>query len=104
MSVELVPLSELPPLLALANAGIEPRLAESIVAEAETQLRVFDPDEPFVNQVRDVLAAQDPDPPLHRPRYRRRVIALVGPPEAGRRLRPPGSAHAHVAWGGASSR
>ena len=105
-STELVPVAEpepepepsLAPALALTRAGIEVRLAESIVAEAETQLRVFDAEEPFVNQVREVLAARIQTRRFNA-RARRRVIALVGPPGSGRTAAAAKLCHAHAAMG-----
>ena len=40
----------------LADAGMEQRVAREVVAEAETELRVFDPPQPFEEQVRTALA------------------------------------------------
>ena len=40
------------------RAGLDLRLAESIVSDADAQLRAFDPAEPFANQVREVLASR----------------------------------------------
>ncbi len=99
-SVELVPVAEaeLSPLLALTHAGIEPRLAESIVAEADQQIRVFDPDAPFLDQVREVLASRI-QTRRFTGRTKRRVIALVGAAGSGKTTAAAKLCHAHVAMG-----
>jgi flagellar biosynthesis protein FlhF len=83
---------------ALTAAGIDLRLAESVVSDADQQLRAFDPDEPFVNQVRETLAARIPTRRLAG-RYRRRVIALVGAPGAGKTSVAARLCEAHAAAG-----
>jgi flagellar biosynthesis GTPase FlhF len=98
---ELVPVSAFGPAsltIALTSAGIDLRLAESIVSDAESQLRVFDPTEPFVNQVREMLAARIPTRRLGA-RFRRRVIALVGAPGSGKTSAAARLCEAHVASG-----
>jgi flagellar biosynthesis GTPase FlhF len=100
LPAELVPLdlSDVPLTVTLARAGIDPRLAESLVADADSQLRVFDPDEPFVNQVREMLASKIP---TRRPsgKFKRRVIALVGPPGSGKTSAVARLCEAHAAAG-----
>ena len=68
----------------LADAGMSSRLAREVVAEAETELRVFDPLQPFEEQVRTALARRIKV--ARAVRKKRRVIALVGPPGAGKTL------------------
>ena len=68
----------------LADAGMDSRLAREVVAEAETELRVFDPLQPFEEQVRTALARRIKV--ARAVRKKRRVIALVGPPGAGKTL------------------
>jgi flagellar biosynthesis GTPase FlhF len=84
---------------ALGRAGLDLRLAENIVSEAETQLRIFDPTEPFENQVRQVLAGRIA---TRRPtgRFRRRVIALVGAPGSGKTSAAVRLCEAYAASGG----
>ena len=84
--------------VALTSAGIDLRLAESIVSDADSQLRVFDPAEPFENQVRQALAARIPTRRLGG-RFRRRVIALVGAPGSGKTSAAARLCEAHVASG-----
>ena len=68
----------------LADAGMNSRVAREVVAEAETELRVFDPLQPFEEQVRTALARRIKVSRVVR--KKRRVIALVGPPGAGKTL------------------
>jgi flagellar biosynthesis GTPase FlhF len=84
--------------LALRDAGIDLRLAESIVAEADSQLRLFDPAEPFENQIRQALASRIETRRLTG-RFRRRVIALVGAPGSGKTSTAARMCAAHVAAG-----
>ncbi|HEX4521721.1 MAG TPA: AAA family ATPase [Gaiellaceae bacterium] len=100
-SAELVPASAVGSMsltVALTSAGIDLRLAESIVSDADSQLRVFDPTEPFANQVREMLAARIPTRRLGG-RFRRRVIALVGAPGSGKTSAAARLCEAHVASG-----
>jgi len=69
----------------LVTAGLDERLARDVVAEAESELRLFDPTEPFERQVRAALARRIRVARAHR-RKGRRVIALVGPPGSGKTL------------------
>ncbi|HKI90800.1 MAG TPA: hypothetical protein VJ986_00745, partial [Gaiellaceae bacterium] len=68
----------------LADAGMNSRLAREVVAEAETELRAFNPLQPFEEQVRTALARRIRV--ARAARKKRRVIALVGPPGAGKTL------------------
>jgi flagellar biosynthesis GTPase FlhF len=69
----------------LVTAGLEGRLARDVVAEAESELRLFDPTRPFEQQVRTALARRIRVARASR-RKSRRVIALVGPPGSGKTL------------------
>ncbi len=84
--------------LSLTRAGLDLRLAESIVSDADAQLRTFDPVEPFENQVRQMLASRIPTRRLQG-RFRRRVIALVGAPGSGRKTSAARLCDAHAAAG-----
>ncbi len=77
----------------LADAGLGDRLARDIVAEAETELRVFDPTQPFEKQVQTALARRIRV--ARGSRRKRRVIALVGPPGAGKTLTAARLCHAY---------
>jgi len=72
---------------ALGRASLDPTLVESVLAEADAQLRILDPAEPFENHVRQVLgeriATRRPGGRFRR-RFRRRVIAFVGAPGSGK--------------------
>jgi flagellar biosynthesis GTPase FlhF len=90
--------AEQPLAVVLSEAGIDVQLAESLVDEAKSQLRVFDPTEPFVNQVRETLAQRIPTKRLNG-RYKRRVIALVGPLQSGKTAAAARLCEAHAAAG-----
>ncbi|HEY4348138.1 MAG TPA: AAA family ATPase [Gaiellaceae bacterium] len=83
---------------ALTRAGLDQRLAESLVAEAEQQFRVFDPDEPLEDQVRQALVGRISTKRLNG-RYRRRVIVLVGEPGSGKTSAAARLCAAHAAGG-----
>ena len=89
---------EQPVVITLSEALLDPKLAQRVVAEAMSQLRAFDPDEPFVNQVRETLARTIRTKRLNGD-YRRRVIALVGPPGSGKTAAAARLCEAHLASG-----
>src|SRR5438309_152836 len=67
----------------LTSSGLDERLAREVVAQAESELRFFDPTEPFGEQVRTVLARRIRVARAPR-KSGRRVIALVGPSGSGK--------------------
>jgi flagellar biosynthesis protein FlhF len=69
----------------LVTAGLDERLARDVVSEAESELRLFDPTEPFDRQVQSALARRIRVTRAGR-RKARRVIALVGPAGSGKTL------------------
>jgi flagellar biosynthesis GTPase FlhF len=69
----------------LVSAGLDVRLARDVVAEAESELRLFDPTEPFDRQVQAALARRIRIARASR-RKGRRVVALVGPQGSGKTL------------------
>jgi flagellar biosynthesis protein FlhF len=78
----------------LVDAGFEERLAADVVAEAESEHRLFAPEDPFLDQVRTVLARRIR---VARPsRKRRRVVALVGGAGSGKTLTAARLCHAHA--------
>ena len=85
-------------MIALEQAGLELKLAQSVVSEADQQLRIFDQAEPFENQVRQVLAGRIPTRRLTG-RFRTRVIALVGAPGSGKTSAAARMCEAHMAAG-----
>jgi flagellar biosynthesis GTPase FlhF len=88
---------------ALGRAALDPALVESILWEADAQLRLLDPKEPFENQVRQVLsgriATRRPGGRFRR-RFRRRAIALVGTPGSGKTSAAVRLCEAYAASGG----
>lgn len=69
----------------LVTAGLDERLAHDVVAEAASELRLFDPTEPFDRQVQAALARRIRVARSSR-RKGRRVVALVGPSGSGKTL------------------
>jgi flagellar biosynthesis GTPase FlhF len=69
----------------LVTAGLDMRLARDVVAEAASELRLFDPTEPFDRQVQSALARRIRVAHASR-RKARRVIALIGPEGSGKTL------------------
>jgi flagellar biosynthesis GTPase FlhF len=82
----------------LATVGLDEALAASVVAEAETELRLFDPMTPFSQQVQTVLARRIVV--RRSSKKRRRVIALIGPEGSGKTLAASRLCHAHRYHGG----
>jgi flagellar biosynthesis GTPase FlhF len=78
----------------LVIAGLDERLARDVVAEAESELRLFDPTEPFDRQVRSALARRIRVARSSR-RKGRRVVALVGPSGSGKTLTAARLCHAY---------
>jgi flagellar biosynthesis protein FlhF len=78
----------------LVTAGLDERMARDVVAEAESQLRLFDPTEPFDRQVRSALARRIRVARSSR-RRGRRVVALVGPSGSGKTLTAARLCHAY---------
>ena len=81
----------------LIRSGVSEKIAREVVAEAETELRIFDPLTPFEDQVRRTLARRIRI--ARATRKKRRVIALVGPPGSGKTLAAARLLHAHRACG-----
>ncbi|HZQ82110.1 MAG TPA: hypothetical protein VFB25_09050 [Gaiellaceae bacterium] len=82
----------------LVRRGLSERTAREVVAEAQQELRIFDPLVPFEHQVRAALARRIRI--ARAARKRRRVVALVGPPGCGKTLTAARLCHAHGAAGG----
>ncbi len=72
----------------LTSSGLDERLARDVVAQAESELRFFDPTEPFEQQVRTMLARRIRVARAPR-KAGQRVIALVGPQGTAARRSPP---------------
>jgi flagellar biosynthesis GTPase FlhF len=85
----------------LTSSGLDERLAREVVAQAESELRFFDPTEPFGQQVRTVLARRIRVARAPR-RSSRRVIALVGPSGSGKTLTAARLCYAHRTVAGRS--
>jgi flagellar biosynthesis GTPase FlhF len=98
-SVEIAPLTTVASVrLALMSAGLDIKLADSIVNEADQQLRIFDPHEPFENQAREVIAGRISTKRLNG-RFRRRVIVVAGIPGSGKTSAAARLCEAHVVAG-----
>jgi flagellar biosynthesis GTPase FlhF len=69
----------------LVGAGLDARIARDVVAEAASELRLFDPTTPFHRQVQTVLARRIRTCRMSK-RRGRRTIALVGPAGSGKTL------------------
>jgi flagellar biosynthesis GTPase FlhF len=85
----------------LTSSGLDERLARELVAQAESELRFFDPTEPFGQQVRTVLARRIRVARAPR-KSGRRVIALVGPSGSGKTLTAARLCYAHRTVAGRS--
>jgi len=85
----------------LTSSGLDERLAREVVAQAESELRFFDPTEPFGQQVRTVLARRIRVARAPR-KSGRRVIALVGPSGSGKTLTAARLCYAHCTVAGRS--
>ena len=79
----------------LVRGGISEKIAREVVAEAETELHIFDPLTPFEEHVRRTLARRIRI--ARSTRKKRRVVALVGPPGSGKTLAAARLLHAHRA-------
>jgi flagellar biosynthesis GTPase FlhF len=84
-------------LAALAAAGIPAAVAEAIMDEVEHSLRPFEPHMPRRELARRALARRVKV--AHMSRAKRRKIAVVGPPGAGRTLAAAKLSHAHMRAG-----
>jgi flagellar biosynthesis GTPase FlhF len=82
----------------LMRLGLPERTAQDVVAEAENELRIFDPVTPFESHVRSALARRIKV--ARSAKKRRRVVALVGPPGSGKTLAAARLLHAHQTCGG----
>ncbi len=85
----------------LTSSGLDERLARDVVAQAESELRFFDPTEPFEQQVRTMLARRIRVARAPR-KAGQRVIALVGPQGSGKTLTAARLCYAHTTGAGRS--
>jgi flagellar biosynthesis GTPase FlhF len=82
----------------LIRSGLTERVAREVVSEAANELRIFDPLTPFEDHVRQALARRiKVSRDTRKSKKQRRVIALVGPPGAGKTLAAARMLHAHRA-------
>src|SRR5258706_261503 len=85
----------------LTSSGLDERLARDVVGQAESELRFFDPTEPFEQQVRTMLARRIRVARAPR-KAGQRVIALVGPQGSGKTLTAARLCYAHATGAGSS--